>query len=65
MIADLQLWRRAGVEQYEEAARYQIDLPAYEAALARYHALRRSAAYAEEVARIAIARGEVVPSNVQ
>lgn len=53
VIADLNLWRRAGVEQYEEAARYyQVDEAAYERAVAEYRRLRHGPAFAQEVAKV-------------
>lgn len=53
VIADLNLWRRAGVEQYAEAARfYQLDEAGYERALAEYRRLRQGPAFAQEVAKV-------------
>lgn len=38
---DLRLWQQAGVDRYEERARYyQLDVAEYEQALARYHRLK-------------------------
>jgi hypothetical protein len=52
VIADFKLWRRAGVEQHVEAARYyQVDEAAYARALGEYHRLRNSPAFAREVAQ--------------
>lgn len=58
VIADTNLWIRAGVDKYVEQAQYHIDNTQYERALAEYHRLRNGPAYAAEVARVEAQRGE-------
>lgn len=58
VIADTRLWIRAGVDKYDDLAQYHVRNPQYERALAEYHRLRNSPAYAEEVARVETERGE-------
>ncbi len=58
VIADLNLWHQAGLDQYsEEAVREALDKP-YQLALARYKGLRQGPAYAAELARVQAQRGE-------
>lgn len=52
VIADLKLWRQAGVEQYAELATYQLEVDAYERAWRAYQRLRNSPAFAAEVAKV-------------
>ena len=59
VIADTNLWVRAGVDRFsEQALHYNISTPQYEQALAEYHRLRNGPAYAEEVAKVEAQRGE-------
>lgn len=58
VIADLNLWRRAGAEQFAEQAHYyQLDQAAYEQAVAEYRRLRSGPAFAQEVAKV-LANGQ-------
>lgn len=53
VIADLNLWRRAGADRYaQEATEYQTNVQAYEQALAEYRRLRNGPAFAAEVAKV-------------
>ncbi|MGH6647838.1 DUF4148 domain-containing protein [Aquabacterium sp.] len=58
VVADTHLWIRAGVDKYADQAQYHADTTQYDRALAEYHRLRNSPAYAEEVARVELQRGE-------
>lgn len=49
VIADLVLWRRAGVDQYAAPYSYQLETEAYEKAYQEYLRLRHSEAYQIEV----------------
>lgn len=59
VIADTRLWVRAGVDKHADVAQYDVDNRLYQQALAEYHRLRNSPAYAEEVARVEAERGQV------
>lgn len=53
VVADLNLWRRAGADRYaEEATQYQVNVQAYEQAVAEYRRLRAGPAFAAEVAKL-------------
>ncbi|MDX3904283.1 MAG: DUF4148 domain-containing protein [Pigmentiphaga sp.] len=58
VLADLALWKRAGVPEYMLESGPDFANPKYREAFARYESLRNSAEYAREVDRIARARGE-------
>jgi hypothetical protein len=58
VIADTNLWIRAGVDKYADQAQYHVNSTQYDLALAEYHRLRNSPAYAEEVAKVEAQRGE-------
>lgn len=49
VIADLVLWRRAGVDRYAYASSYSLDNEAYQAAYANYLRLRNSDEFQIEV----------------
>lgn len=49
VIADLVLWRRAGVDQHQVAYSHQLETEAYEKAHQEYERLRHSEAYQIEV----------------
>jgi len=50
VIADLALWRRAGLDRYEALSRsYNLETPAYRAALEEYQRLRNSEQFQIEV----------------
>ncbi|HGM5798402.1 TPA: DUF4148 domain-containing protein [Pseudomonas aeruginosa] len=62
VLADLALWTRAGMPQHANSeSASDLTSSAYREAYARYLRLRSSAAYAEEVRRIADLRGEPAP----
>lgn len=52
VIADLNLWRQAGVERYAELVTYELEVDAYERAWHAYQRLRSSPAFAAEVAKV-------------
>lgn len=53
VIADLNLWRRAGADRHaDEATLYQVNVQAHEQAVAEYRRLRASPDFAAEVARL-------------
>lgn len=51
VIADLALWRRAGVDRYEPIARYGIEIKEYRDAYQEYLRLRNSEQFQLEVQR--------------
>ena len=53
VIADLHLWRQAGLDSTPE---YDVQSPAYQAKLATYQQLRSGPAFAAEVERVRDAR---------
>jgi hypothetical protein len=58
VIADLNLWQQAGLDQFSDpAVRDALD-QAYQQALATYQALRQGPAYTAELARVRAQRGE-------
>jgi hypothetical protein len=60
VLADLQIWRESGLEALQNGEESAVCTPHYDAALARYAALRASPAFAALVQRIAQQRGETV-----
>jgi hypothetical protein len=52
VVADFKLWTQAGVDQYNELPLRDALAPRYLQALARYEALRRGPAFAQELARV-------------
>jgi len=52
VVADLILWRRAGMDQFDGGPLYGFDSPERDQAMARYRAWRQGSAYAVELARL-------------
>lgn len=52
VIADLNLWQRAGVDRYVETQQYGLETSEYQKAFAEYQRLRNGPAFAQEVARV-------------
>lgn len=52
VLADLALWRRAGLDRIEAVEGFDASSPAYLSAKATYQQLRSSPAYAAEVAHL-------------
>ena len=64
VIADLNLWKRAGLHTYQSGESQEMFNPAYERALAEYQRLRSGPEYLAEVRRVAGERGETVAGAV-
>jgi hypothetical protein len=60
VIADLNLWKRAGVEAYVGGEADSTLTPGYQQALAEYRRLRSGPEYLAEVRRVADQRHETV-----
>ena len=60
VLADLQIWRESGMAALSDGEEGLADTPAYNAASARYAALRSAPSFAALVMRIAQRRGETV-----
>lgn len=52
VIADLALWRRAGVDRYELARSYSVETEQYRVAYAEYLRLRNSDEFQKEVRKV-------------
>lgn len=63
VIADLMLWKRAGLDTYERNEYVDTTSPAYQRALAEYRSLRSGPEYLAEVRRIASERHETVAAT--
>lgn len=64
VIADLSLWKRAGLQAYQGGESHDTFSPAYERSLAEYQRLRNGPEYLAEVRRIANERGETLAGTV-
>lgn len=60
VLADLEVWRSSGLAAMERGEASDTSSTRYQMALARYHALRDSPAFADQVARLARQRGETM-----
>jgi Domain of unknown function (DUF4148) len=60
VLADLQIWRDAGLAELQDGEQSAVGTPRHDAALARYATLRSSPDFAALVQRIALQRGEKV-----
>lgn len=65
VLADLEVYQRSGLATAEEQDMQLFRGPAYQAARARYEAMRRSPEFAVRVAAIAQRRGAPVVNAVQ
>lgn len=63
VLADLEIYQRSGLRTAEQQDLQQYRGSSYQAALARYQALRRSPEFAARVAAIAERRGETVSTT--
>lgn len=64
VLADLEIYQRSGLATAEQQDLQQFRGAQYQAALARYQALRRSPEFAARVVSIAQRRGETLAATV-
>ena len=57
VVADFNLWHRAGLDQFINTPGFNFNSAEYQQALDTYHALRSGPAYAEELAKVRAAAG--------
>lgn len=57
VVADFNLWHRAGLDQFMNTPGFDFNSAEYHQALAVYQSLRSGPAYAEELAKVRAAAG--------
>lgn len=65
VLADLEIYQRSGLATAEQQDLQQFRGASYQAALARYQALRRAPEFAARVTAIAQRRGDTLVTSIQ